>query len=110
MYFSLKRFSNKVMYLYSWASSQAPVTNVVRLGINSHTIGSCMVSPTNYLEWVLHSRGNSYPNKKEKHSCTKWKFWVETPVLVWLMVEESQLTGLVALEYKELAPLKLKVL
>ena len=37
-----------------------------RLGISGYSVGSCMVGPTNYLEQVVPSWGNSSPNKKAK--------------------------------------------
>ena len=40
-----------------WAALKAPVTIMLRLGINIHSTGSCMVDPTNHLEPVGHSRG-----------------------------------------------------
>ena len=55
----------KVLCLWSWAASQAPVTTMVRLGISGCSIESCVVGPTNHLEWVEHSRGNSLPNRKK---------------------------------------------
>ena len=43
-------------------------------------------------------------------SCTKWSFWVETPVLVWLVVKVAPMNGLVSLGLKGLALLKVQAL
>ena len=59
----------------------------------------------------MHSMGHSFPSKRERESCTKWSFWVETPVMVWFLVVIALLDGVAAaLGHKKLAPLRFKVL
>ena len=73
------------MCLWSWAVSQAPGIFMVRLGISICSIGSCIVSPTSHKKQVVFRKGYSSQRKELKENCTKWRFWVETPVLVWLV-------------------------
>ena len=111
LFFSLSRLNYKILCLCNWASSQAPVTIVVRLGISVHSSGSCKVGSTTLLEKVVHSRGNSSPNIKEKQNCTKFSFWVQVPRLIWLVVVVALLdTVVAALVHKGLAQFRLQAL
>ena len=110
LFFSLSRLNYKILCLWNWASSQAPVTIVVRLGISVHSSGSCKVGPTTLLERVVHSRGNSSPNIKEKQNCTKFSFWVQVLRLIWLVVVVALLDTVVALVHKGLAQFRLQAL
>ena len=84
---------------------------MVRLSISSCRARSFIVNLTNHLERVEHFRRSSYLNKKERESCTKWSFWLETPVLEWLVMVLVLLDRLVvALGYKKVVPLRFKVL
>ena len=56
------------------------------------------------------SKGISSQKIDLNESCTKWSIWVETPVLVWLVVEMALLGRLVALRCKELALVKVQLL
>ena len=65
-----------------------------------------MQSPTSHQELMVYSREKRFPKIKQKESCTKQSFWVETLVLVWFLVEVVLLDGVVALGYKDLVLLK----
>ena len=82
-----------------------------KVGHKFSSVGSCMVDPTNHLEYVVHSRGNNSTNKIEKESFTKLSFWLKTLVLEWLVVVVALLDEVAAaLGRKDSAPLKYKVL
>ena len=62
-------------------------------------------SATRYQELLIDSRGKSSPKTKEKVNRTKWHFWVQTLVLVWLVVRLELLDGMVLLGCKFLSQL-----